>query len=173
AGVPFKGALYGQFMATKDGVRIIEFNSRFGDPEAMNVLSLLKGSLTNILLSIADGNLENAEFEEKASVVKYLVPDGYPEKPVGDAVVEVNTDAINGAGAKAYYASVYEKNGKIYTTKSRTFGMVGVADGLKDAEEIAEHACSCVRGPVWHRKDIGSSALIQKRIDHMKKLRGK
>ena len=171
AGVPFKGVLYGQFMATAEGVRIIEFNSRFGDPEAMNVLSLFKGSLTNILLSIADGNLDNAEFEEKASVVKYLVPNGYPDKPVHDAEVRVNADALSKTGANAYYASVYENAGKVFTTKSRAFGIVGVADNIEEAEKIAEDACGFVKGPLYHREDIGTADLISKRIEHMKKIR--
>jgi phosphoribosylamine--glycine ligase len=171
AGVPFKGVLYGQFMVTKDSVKIIEFNSRFGDPEAMNVLSLLKGSLTDIFLSIADGELGNAEFENKASVVKYLVPEGYPDKPKPDAATEIDAAGLERSGAKAYYASVYEKDGQIYTTKSRGFGMVGVADTIAEAEQIAENACAFVKGPLWHRKDIGTAPLLQKRIDHMKALR--
>ncbi len=170
AGAPFKGVLYGQFMITKDGVKIIEFNARFGDPEAMNVLSLLNGSLTDIFLSIADGKLGEVEFENKSSVVKYLVPNGYPEKAVLDSPVTINEAKLAGIGAKAYYASIYEKEGKLWTTSSRTFGVVGVADGIEDAERIAENGCECFNGPIWHREDIGSSALIQKRIEHMRTL---
>jgi phosphoribosylamine--glycine ligase len=169
---PFKGVLYGQFMATSDGVKIIEFNSRFGDPEAMNVLMLLKTGLPEILESIAHGNLKRAEFAGEASVVKYLVPEGYPHAPVPDSAVSVDEKRIAALGAKTYYASVYEKDGAIYTTKSRTFGMAAVAPKISEAERMAESACSFVSGPVWHRKDIGTAALIEKRVLHMERLRG-
>jgi phosphoribosylamine--glycine ligase len=173
AGCPFKGVLYGQFMVTTNGVKIIEFNARFGDPEAMNVLSLFDGSLTDVLLSIAEGKLGNVEFMDKASVVKYLVPKGYPEKAVPDSPVSIDEKKLAEIGAKVYYASVYEKEAKILTTSSRAFGIVGVADNIADAEHIAEKGCSYVAGPLWHREDIGSASLIQKRIDHMKKLKEK
>ena len=57
------------------GVKVIEINARFGDPEAINVLALLKNSLTDMFLSIADGNLERPEFSDQSTVVKYLVPE--------------------------------------------------------------------------------------------------
>jgi len=171
-GAPFKGVLYGQFMITKNGVRIIEFNARFGDPEAMNVLALFKGSLTNMLLSIADENLEKAEFNESATVVKYLVPEGYPDKPGPNSVVSIDSEKIEKLGAKVYYASVYEDGGKVYTTKSRGFGIVGMGKTLEEAEKISEEACKYAHGPLWHRTDIGTAALVQKRIEHMKKIKG-
>jgi len=55
---------------------------------------------------------------------------------------------------------------------SRAIALVGVADSIEDAEIIAENACMQVKGPVRHRKDIGTRALVQKRIDHMKRIRG-
>jgi phosphoribosylamine--glycine ligase len=172
-GAPFKGVLYGQFMATADGVKVIEFNSRFGDPEAMNVLVLLKDSLSKILEKIAAQKLAKAAFEKKCTVVKYLVPEGYPDNPKKDAEVMIDEQAIANAGAEVYYASVYENDGKIYTTSSRAFGIVGIAEKIEDAEKIAEKGCSFVSGPVWHRRDIGTNALIEKRIERMKKLRGR
>ena len=66
-------------MLTADGPKLIEYNARFGDPEAMNVLPLLKTPLADVCQAIVDGNLNEVEFEDKASVCKYIVPDGYPE----------------------------------------------------------------------------------------------
>ncbi len=170
-GGPFRGVLYGQFMATGKEVKVIEFNSRFGDPEAMNVLALLKDPLPHILEKIVDGKLGAVAFEDKSTVVKYLVPEGYPDNPKKDEEVRINEEAVAKIGAKAYYASVYEKDGKIYTTGSRAFGILGVASSIDAAEQIAEKACAFVSGPVWHRKDIGTRALLEKRINRMKKLR--
>ncbi len=171
-GNPYKGVLYGQFMVTRNGVKVIEFNARFGDPEAMNVVPLLKDSFNQVLQKIADGNLGNLEFDNKSTVVKYLVPDGYPDNPRKDTEVSVNVAEIKKIGARVYYASVYGKDGRIYTTGSRAFGMLGMADDVGEAEQIAEKACAAASGPVWHRKDIGTAHLIDRRIRHITEIRG-
>lgn len=171
-GNEFRGVLYTQVMCTKDGIRLIEFNSRFGDPEAMNVLSVLATPFVEILQSIADQSLKPASFSESATVVKYLVPNGYPDKPVSDSEIKVDERSIEDSGAKQYYAAVYEKEGKVYTTSSRAVAIVGTAQTLSEAQKKAEYATRFVSGPLWHREDIGSDELVQKRIDHMKMLRG-
>jgi len=171
-GAEFHGVLYGQFMATKKSVKLIEYNARFGDPEAVNVVSLLKGSLPDTLLSMAEGRLDPPAFEDAHTVVKYLVPEGYPDKPVKDAPVEVDAMGMEDCSARAYYASVYENSGKTHTTSSRAFAILGKAKTLAEAEQIAERGCSHVKGPVWHRKDIGTAALVGKRVEHMRSLRG-
>ncbi|VVC04493.1 Phosphoribosylamine--glycine ligase [Candidatus Burarchaeum australiense] len=167
----FKGVLYTQLMCTKDGVKLIEFNARFGDPEAMNVLSVLKTQFVEILQSIADENLKTATFTEKATVVKYLVPTGYPEKPLADSEINVDEKRIWDSGAKFYYASGYEKASRIYTTNSRAVAVVGLNDTLQNAEEKAEEATEAVGGPLWHRRDIGTHSLVQKRVESMRRLR--
>ncbi|MFH0885202.1 MAG: phosphoribosylamine--glycine ligase [Candidatus Micrarchaeota archaeon] len=169
---PFRGVLYGQFILTAGGVKIIEFNARFGDPEAMNVLSLLNDSLTNTFLSIAEGQISRPSFSDDCTVVKYMVPDGYPDKPLKDACVDIDAHGMEESGAKVYFASVYEQGGKILTTGSRAFGILGRGRSLDEAEMIAEKGCSFIRGPVWHRKDIGTSALIKKKVDRMLSIRG-
>ncbi len=167
----FKGILYGQFMLTKSRPKVIEYNARFGDPEVMNVLSLLETPLTEIFLSMAEGNLKQSIFSNKSTVVKYLVPNGYPTNPTKDAKVSLNPLEISSLGVNLYYASVYEKENEIYTTASRSFGLVSVDNSIEKAEENVESATSLISGPVWHRKDIGKNTLIQKRINHIKNLR--
>ncbi|MFW9902621.1 MAG: phosphoribosylamine--glycine ligase, partial [Candidatus Thorarchaeota archaeon] len=170
-GVEYKGFLYGQFMKTAVGLKLIEFNSRFGDPEAMNVLPLLKGNLVDICYAILNGNLvQNFEFENKATVCKYLAPEGYPVNPKSNEEVKINKEKIKESGAKYYYASVYREEGKIFTTSSRAMGVLGIADSLEEAEKIAEEGVECVYGKLFHRKDVGTRKLLQKRIDHMNSL---
>jgi phosphoribosylamine--glycine ligase len=170
-GVSYKGFLYGQFMKTAKGLKLIEFNSRFGDPEAMNVLPLLKGSLVDICWSIIDGKLtKNFEFEKKATVCKYLAPEGYPVNPKKDEEIQINKVKIKEYGAKCYYASVYRDKEKIFTTTSRAMGVLGIADSLEEAESIAEKGVSCIEGKLFHRRDVGTKKLLQKRIDHMNSL---
>ena len=173
-GVEYKGFLYGQFMKTVHGLKLIEYNSRFGDPEAMNVLPILKGNLVDICWMIINGNLsQNFKFEKKATVCKYLAPEGYPVNPKRDEQIKINREKINKSGAKYYYASVYRESGKIFTTTSRAMGVLGIADSLEDAEKIAEAGVNCIEGKLFHRKDVGTRRLLQKRIDHMNSLLNK
>ncbi|MBZ9570497.1 phosphoribosylamine--glycine ligase [Methanobrevibacter sp. TMH8] len=170
---PYKGILYGQFMLTSDGPRLIEYNARFGDPEAMNVLPLMKTPMIEVCQSIVDGTLDSVEFEPKASVCKYIVPDGYPETKYANEPIDVDEEKINSIGAKVFYAAVNQKeDGKIYTSSSRALGIVGIGDSIKESESIAEEACKYVNGNLYHRRDIGTDELIQKRIEHMKEING-
>ena len=168
-GRPYKGILYGQFMNTRDGPKVIEFNARFGDPEAMNVLSLLTSDLSEIVHHIADGTLlpSHVTFDRQATVCKYLVPEGYPEAPhAGDAITLGPHD-----NALLYYANVEKRDGELVTLTSRTLAFVGIGETLEQAEQAAEQAASGVKGKVRHRRDIGTKELLEKRIAHMRELR--
>jgi len=169
-GEGYQGILYGGFMATANGVKLIEYNARFGDPEAMNVLSLLESDFIEICNGIAEGNLNNVDvhFSNKATVCKYAVPEGYPDSPVKNEQIDIskieNTDGL-------FYASVDIQNGKLIEAGSRTVAVVGMADSISNAEKIAEKKVSAIAGPLFHRSDIGTDMVIQKRINHMKSLR--
>ena len=173
-GVAFKGVMYGQFMAGGDGMQLIETNARFGDPEAMNVLALLKTPLYDIFEKIADAKLSeiDVDWEGNATVVKYLVPNGYPQKSVAPEQIYVDDEVLSNSGAQIYFASVEKKEGKIYSGKSRSVAVLGKAGTIADAEKIAEAGCTALTGPLWHRGDIGTAELIEKRIKHIKELRG-
>lgn len=174
-GTPYKGVMYGGFIATKDGVKLLEYNARFGDPEAMNILPLLKTDFVDICRHIIDGTLDTLkiEFDQKATVCKYVVPKGYglpadhPDAASSRAKIEVG----NVRKARLYYSSVDKKEDGLYLSSSRAIGIVGIADNLDEARIIAEEGVKAVKGPVAYREDIGTQALIQKRIDHMKKIR--
>jgi phosphoribosylamine--glycine ligase len=168
-GVEYRGFLYGQFMKTKNGIKLIEYNARLGDPEAMNILPLLKTNFLDICYGIMHGNLKSdIEFENYATVCKYLAPEGYPISPLKDQLIQINKAKIEKLGAKFYYASVYRENGKIYTTTSRAIGVLGISNSLEKAEKVAENGVKCLSGKLFHRKDVGTRKLLQKRIDHMK-----
>ena len=113
------------------------------------------------------------EFEHKATVCKYVVPKGYglpadhPDAASSKAKIEVG----DVGKARLYYSSVDQKEDGLYLSSSRAIGIVGIADNLPEARKIAEEGVKAVKGPVAYREDIGTDALIQKRIDHMKKIR--
>ncbi|MBI5159778.1 phosphoribosylamine--glycine ligase [Candidatus Micrarchaeota archaeon] len=170
--VVYKGSLYGQFMLTRDGAKVIEFNSRFGDPEAMNVLPILKTNYVELLAQMSEGRLSRVEFERKATVCKYLVPDGYPDNPMKNEEIKVDEKAIAALGARVYFASVSEENGVVRSSSSRAVGVLGVGASIEEAEATSEKACACVKGKLFHRKDIGTKQLVEKRVEHMKEVRG-
>jgi phosphoribosylamine--glycine ligase len=171
----YKGVMYGGFIITKSGIKLLEYNARFGDPEAMNILPLLKSDFIDVCIAIIEGTLHklNIEFEKKASVCKYIVPKGYglpkdhPEAQSTLAKIEVG----NVGQARLYYASVDKKEDGLYMSTSRAIGVVGIAGCLDEAEQIAEKAVAAIKGPVDHRPDIGTEPLIRKRIQHMEKIR--
>jgi phosphoribosylamine--glycine ligase len=167
----YKGILYGQFMLTADGPKIVEFNARFGDPEAMNTLPALKTSFLDVLVAAREGDpLPELSFSEQATVCKYAVPAGYPTDP--DGGTRVGIDADSASDARLYYASVDAREDGIYTTTSRSFAVVGVADTIADAESIADDALAEAGDEgLRSRRDIGKADLVQRRIDHMKQLR--
>jgi phosphoribosylamine--glycine ligase len=175
----YKGVLYGQFMLTADGVKVVEFNARFGDPEAMNTLPVLNTDFLDVLTAAREGaELPQLSFAPKATVCKYAVPDGYPTDPEAGAAVTVDEDGAAEIAADfdgeaiLYYASVDDREDGIYTTTSRSFAVVGVADSITEAEEIAEAVLSeAGEDGLRMRHDIGKPDLVQKRIDHVEELR--
>lgn len=172
-GAQYRGAMYGQFMLTRDGPKVIEFNARFGDPEAMNVLPLLKGDFVRICEKMADGSVgkKDAEFLPKASVCKYVVPEGYGTKSLAGEEIRVDEGAISKEGALLYYASVNEKDGKIYTTSSRSVGIVGISESIADAERIAENALKHVSGKIDVRHDIAKKETLAAKVARMDQIR--
>lgn len=164
------GIVYSSFMATKDGIRLIEYNARFGDPEAMNVLAVLESDFVAICEAMLTGRLSASliHFANLATVCKYAVPEGYPEQPIKDSIIDIS-HVIH--PEQLYYAAVDERAGKLYATGSRAVAVVGIANTITAAEKIAEEEICRIRGKLFHRTDIGTDALIQRRIEQMRELR--
>jgi phosphoribosylamine--glycine ligase len=174
-GVPYKGIMYGGFMSTRSGVKLIEYNARFGDPEAMNILPILRTDFIDICRAIIDGQLDRLDivFEKKATVCKYVVPKGYglPQDHPEAASTSSRIEIGEVREARLYYSSIDQRPDGLYMTSSRAIGVVGIADSLAEAERIAERAVSSIRGSVDHRPDIGTEPLLRKRVQHMKILK--
>ncbi len=169
-GEGYKGILYGGFMVTKNGVKLIEYNARLGDPEAENVLAILSSDFVELCQAITEGNLtqDHAKFANKATVCKYAVPNGYPDSPVKNEKIDISEVEDKN---RLYLASVDQREDGLYEIGSRTVAVVGVADTIAEAQIIAESEINKIKGPLFHREDIGTEELIQKRVDMMKELR--
>lgn len=171
-GQKYKGILYGGFMATRDGIRLLEYNARFGDPETLNVLPLMETDFVDVCEAIIEGTLDQLDirFRRQATVCKYIVPEGYPDSPVKGKRIDLSRVPNESAKLRIYPAAVEEKPDGLYLTGSRAIAFVGIGNSLEAAEAIAEEAASAVQGPVFHRKDIGTAELIRQRLEHMRRL---
>ncbi len=151
SGNTFKGTLYGGFMETKEDVYLIEYNCRFGDPEAMNVLSLLEDPLLDLGWTIIDGKLGKPTFQRKATVCVYLVPNGYPINPKRDRNIIINTTE----NSELYFASVHEEAGSIKTTGSRSIALLSKGNSIEDAADNVYKDVPKIQGDLFYRTDIG------------------
>ncbi|MGQ0534724.1 MAG: phosphoribosylamine--glycine ligase [Methanobacteriota archaeon] len=175
AGREYRGAIYGQFMATRDGPKVIEVNARFGDPEAMNVLSVLETDYVAVALAMAQGTLAERpiRFADRATVCKYVVPQGYGERPAAGLPVRVDEAGVRREGASVYYAAVHEEGGRVTTTTSRAVAVLGSGGSIEEAEATCERGLAHVSGDaIFVRHDIGTRALVARRVAHMREIRG-
>ncbi len=170
-GEPYRGVLYGGFMATQHGVRLVEYNARFGDPEALNLLMLLDTDLLSIFRAITDDTLQSLHtaFLPEASVCKYLVSEGYPDAPrKGDAV---SLPDYLLPGVSIFLSAVDVRAGELIATGSRTVAVVARGKTIAAAEELCERFVSIIPGPFFHRRDIGTAEALARRVQHMRSLR--
>ncbi len=168
-GDTFRGVMYGQFMETESGPKVIEINARFADPESMNILSLFKGNFTDLLYSIAEGSLKsNVSFTKKATVLKYIVPIGYGTKSE-PGTLKIDRNSM-GNDTRLYYAAVSGSLEKVEMSSSRSLALVGLADTIEEASDIVEKNLPFIKGNYFVRHDIGSrEMMLRKRPGETKK----
>ena len=173
-GLGFRGILYGGFMLTAEGPKLLEFNARFGDPEALNVLSLYEpGDFAELMLGVATGRVDPdfVRFRLRATVVKYVVPVGYGARPESGAVIELDEPSIAAQGVRICFGSVDAAGaGRVKLTSSRGIGLVGEASAIHEAHRRVESALAFVKGSYYVRHDIGSAQEIATRVEHMRKM---
>lgn len=170
----FRGLIYGNFMVTAEGVRLLEFNARFADPEAMNVLSVTEGNLTETLASAAEGNVKNMlNFENVSTVCRYFVPSGYGDKPVSGSEIRIEEEGVRRSGVMLYFGSVNAEGGRLLTTASRSFALLAKGDEPWEAAGKIENASRFVSGPVYSRRDIGTKEEMERKRMIGEKLHGR
>ncbi|UCE96613.1 MAG: hypothetical protein JSV51_03170 [Candidatus Bathyarchaeota archaeon] len=183
-GVPY----YVAFIHTAEGPKILENNSRPGDPEIINILPLLKDDFVDICFKMIEGNLTKAETYRKASVVTYKAPpsyggykDAFPDKvdreEIGKPVDLVGAYKLGKKleeEIRIYPASMELRNNEAYALTSRTVAVVGIGDTIRDSRELSLKGINAIEGgALWARSDIASSEHIQKSVEHMEMLRRK
>ena len=155
-GRPFKGVLYGGLMKTKDGIKVIEFNARFGDPETEVVLPKLKNDLFEVFCDIIDGNKVELTFDPMYYLGVVLASKGYPSSYEKGFLIEGLSD-VNGI---VYHMGTKEVDGKYYTNGGRVLIVVVSGKTLLEAQQNANLEVSKIKcSNLYHRTDIGYRSL--------------
>lgn len=179
--------LYVAFIHTESGARILEINSRGGDPEIQTVIPLIEDDFVDVCFDMIHGTLKGMSFRSKAAVLTYKVPPGYggfegrfPERVDRSGVdTPVNLDGAYdlvskyGDDLRVYPGSLGVRDGRFYAMGSRTVCCIGYGDTINEARGISVGAVEAIRGgALWYRGDIASKEHIGKSVEHMRRLRG-
>ncbi|MEV4742363.1 phosphoribosylamine--glycine ligase [Streptomyces sp. NPDC049555] len=162
-GTPFSGLLYAGLAITSRGVRVIEFNARFGDPETQVVLARLRTPLASVLLNAATGNLAAEpplRWRDEAAVTVVVAAQGYPAAPrKGDAIEGLaEADAVEGAYV-LHAGTTHDAEGRIVSAGGRVLSVTATGEDLTVARERAYEAVARVRlDGSHHRTDIAEKA---------------
>lgn len=153
---PFKGVLYGGLMKTKSGIKVIEFNARFGDPETEVVLPKLKSDIFDVFCGIIDGNKLNLEFSDDYTIGIVLASKGYPGKYEKGFEIK----GLDKLDSTVYHMGTAFKDGKLVTAGGRVLIVVGKGRTLSETrqkvlDDIAKIDCD----NLFYRKDIGHQSL--------------
>ena len=174
-GLRYRGILYGGFMLTAAGPVLLEFNARFGDPEGINVLTLYEeGDFAELMAGVANGRVDPnlVQFRLRSTVVKYIVPPGYGDRPRAGGLLTLDAGAIEATGVHVIYGSVDAAGpGAVRLSTSRGVALVGEASAIHEAGARVESALRYVSGEYYLRHDIGTKEDLSRRWEHMRALR--
>lgn len=182
-GIPF----YVAFIHSSDGVKILEINSRGGDPEIINIIPILNDDFVDVCFDIIHGSLKKVRIEENATVLIYKVPvsyggfsDIFPEK-VNKEEISTPIDLTKAYRLCKEYKDklrIYPgsmklgDDGRNYAIGSRTVASLGIAKSIEEARDISLQGIKAITGgALWYRSDIASKEHIRKGIEHMRRLR--
>ena len=160
-GCPFKGVLYGGLMKTPAGIKVIEFNCRFGDPETQVVLPRLKTDIYDVFSAVVDGTpMPELEWSSDAALGFVLASEGYPGQYEKGHAIHGLDDAEALGNIRIYHMGTAMKDGGYVTAGGRVLMVVGFGDGLKAAQTHALKAVECIRcDNLFYRRDIGWRVL--------------
>jgi phosphoribosylamine--glycine ligase len=161
-GAPFVGVLYAGLMLMDDGPRVLEFNCRFGDPEAQTILPLLEGDLLRTLLGAATGDLgDGPDVSDRSAVTVVLAAGDYPAgTDVGSPIEGVDTAART--GALVFHAGTALRAGGLVTNGGRIVNVTGVGPSLEAAREQAYEAAGHISFPgARYRRDIAAETPVR------------
>jgi phosphoribosylamine--glycine ligase len=159
-GTPFVGLLYAGLALTDDGIRVIEFNARFGDPETQVLIPLLMTPLATLLYKAATDNLDDAvlQWRDESAVTVVLAAPGYPAAPqIGGAISAIPTIE----SSQIYHAGTTQSGGSLLSTGGRVMTVTGIGTDLTEARDRAYRAISQIElEGSFYRTDIALNASV-------------
>ncbi|MFO7571242.1 MAG: phosphoribosylamine--glycine ligase [Gaiellaceae bacterium] len=159
-GAPFVGLLFAGLMLTEDGPRVLEFNCRFGDPEAQSILPLVEGDLLEALAGAAAGELRGAPAlaADRAAVTVVVAAPGYPAGSDRGSLIS-GVDEAEELGALVFHAATARRGDELVTSGGRILGVTGLGENVAVARDAAYAAAERVHFQgSWYRSDIASAA---------------
>jgi len=166
-----RGFLYGQFMITHRGVKLIEYNFRPGDPEWLNTMSLFTGDLVDSIIQVLNGEPKPMEFKSEASVLKYIVPPEYPEQLNQVLDVDFDIEEVQRTGSRVYHSCGKNEQGQLYVGSERGLAFIATGEDVSTANQKVDKAISLVEGDFYYRYDIATQELIDKKNKHIHSLK--
>jgi phosphoribosylamine---glycine ligase len=161
-GRTFKGVLYAGLMITYQGPKVLEFNVRFGDPEAQPLLMRCQSDVAQLLTAVADGKLAEyppIEWDPRPAVCVVMAAAGYPGEYEKGAVIRGLEEAAQLPQVKVFHAGTTLRNGQVITTGGRVLGVTALGDNIVDAKLRAYRGVKCIRWDgAWCRHDISDKA---------------
>jgi len=161
-GVDYRGILYAGLMLTPDGVKVLEYNVRFGDPECQVVVPRLETDLAQHCLEVADGTVSTARFGNDACVTVVLATAGYPASArTGDVITGLDA-AARVPGVVVFHAATARNNGEFVTAGGRVLDVTATAPTLAEARVRAYEAAAAISWPgIQYRTDIAGEAAAR------------
>jgi phosphoribosylamine--glycine ligase len=160
----YQGVLYAGIMLTDKGPKVLEFNARFGDPEAQVILARMRSDVVPVLMGVADGHLPDTKIEwaKESAVCVILASQGYPDSPQTGKVVKGLESIQDSAELIVFHAATAQREGKVVTVGGRVLGVTGLAPTLDGAIKRAYEASALLSfDGIHYRKDIGQKALAR------------
>jgi phosphoribosylamine--glycine ligase len=161
-GVAYKGVLYAGLILTDDGPKVLEFNARFGDPEAQVVLPLLESDIVEVMLALTEGNLKDYKlnWSDKMCVSVVMASGGYPgDYPTGKVITGIETLG-DIPGLMVFHAGTKMVDGKTVTAGGRVLNVTGIGKDVHEARDKAYTACERIHfDGAFYRKDIALKAI--------------
>jgi phosphoribosylamine--glycine ligase len=158
AGTPYRGILYAGLMITRDGPKVVEFNCRFGDPEAQVVLPLLEDNLLDLLIGVSEGNLkaDKLSWKDETAVCVVLASAGYPGSYEKGMEVSIEENARSMEDVIFFHAGTRKEGERLLTNGGRVIGVTALGGNIQIAMDRVYEACNGVHFVgKYHRNDIG------------------
>jgi phosphoribosylamine--glycine ligase len=159
-GTPFVGLLYAGLALTDDGIRVIEFNARFGDPETQVLIPRLVTPLASLLYKAATDSLDDEflQWRDDSAVTVVLAAQGYPESPKTGGEISAIPEI---AGAQIFHAGTAQSAGSLLSSGGRVLTVTGIGSDLTEARNVAYRAISQIElTGSFYRSDIAFNASI-------------